>query len=99
MEQVRAAWNELPLRCPHCGNRGHHADVWTRNAGVPFKLVEDVVRSFEFTASLDADGRLAIVADTDSDSVDWESGHKQRLECMACFGDFPLPNDTDVDYE
>ena len=90
---------DLPIVCPHCGNHGHPSDVWPRNAGVPFKLVEDVVRSFEFSADLDENGALDIFGDVETDSVDWESGCNLRIECMACFGQFALPENANVDFD
>ena len=96
-EAPETRWIGLPLRCPHCGNNGADDGKWTTNASVPFKLVEDVIRSFEFRAALEK-GRLSLVADVETDRVDWESGSNQRIECMSCFGDFPVPADADVDF-
>ncbi len=90
---------ELPIICPHCGNHGHEGDVWPRNADVPFKLVEEVLRSFEFSAVVDEKGRLDIMGDVDTDSVDWESGTNLRFECMACFGQFAIPENASVDFD
>lgn len=63
-------WTELPLSCPHCGNHGEEEGPWEINAWEPFKLIEEVVRSWIFSARLDDDGALFLVADTNSDSVD-----------------------------
>jgi|SRR5438105_1341944 len=91
-------WSELPIICPTCGNRGETDDDWERNAAVPFKLVEEVVRSFEFSATVDDAKRLFIAADVETDEVDWESGNGMRIECMACFGQFPIPDGADIDF-
>lgn len=96
-EVPETRWIDLPLRCPHCDNNGAERGNWTTNAAVPFKLVEDVIRSFEFRAEIDGK-RLYLIADVNSDTVDWESGSEQRIECMSCFGDFPLPAGTEVDF-
>jgi len=90
---------ELPIACPHCGNHGHPKDRWTTNAPVPFKLVEDVVRSFAFSATIDKKGALDILGDVDTDDVDWESGSNLRFECMACFGEFAMPKTASVDFD
>lgn len=91
-------WSEIPIVCPSCGNHGEEEGKWSKNAAVPFKLVEDVVRSFEFSADLDEHGRLWVVADVHSDVVDWESGANLRIECMACFDQFPISDSADVDF-
>lgn len=91
-------WAHLPIVCPHCGNHGHDSGAWTVNSDTPFKLVEDVVRSFEFVVEVDVDGMLHLIADVETDSVDWESGQNMRIECMECFGDFDLPENADYDF-
>ena len=65
----------------------------------PFRLLEDVVRTWVFEPRKDADGSLTLVADTDSDDVDWESGTNLRFECAQCFGEFPLPEGVHVEFE
>jgi len=91
-------WRELPIVCPHCGNHGEPARGWETNAWTPFKLVEEVVRSWIFSAR-EKNGKLSLIADTNSDEVNWESGSNLRFECMECFGDFPVPEDAEVDFE
>lgn len=76
-----AIWTSLAIRCPRCGNTGRLGDAWEKNGEVPFKVVEDVVRSWTFSASREADGKLTLVVDTESDDVDWESGTGLRFEC------------------
>ena len=97
-EEPKTKWTELGIVCPSCGNRGHHAGRWRRRARVPFRVIEDVVRSFEFSASKDEGGRLVLLIDTDTDSVDWESGTGFRFECTNCFTSFEMPADVDYDY-
>ncbi len=92
-------WIDLGIVCPYCGNRGDADGGWTTNAWVPFKLVENVIRSFAFAGTKDPDGGLSLVADVETDDVDWESGSDLRLECMQCFGDFPLPDEAGVDFD
>lgn len=94
-----ASWLERPIVCPHCGNHGGSGEKWEKHASTPFKLVEEVVRSWEFSACADVDGRLRLEADTDTDEVDWESGTDLRFECMACFGQFGIPDDAEVSFE
>lgn len=92
-------WNDLGIACPHCGNNGDDSGGWTTNAWVPFKLIEEVVRSFAFAGRREADGGLFLIADVETDSVDWESGSDLRIECMQCFGDFPIPEGAGVDFD
>lgn len=96
---LQTRWDEIPIVCPSCGNHGQRKGRWRTNAAVPFKLVEEVVRSFEFTAGVDDEGKLWIVGDVETDSVDWESGTNLRIECMACFNQFPIPAGTDVEFD
>lgn len=91
-------WSELPLVCPHCGNHGEAGGLWQMNAWTPFKLVEEVVRSWVFEAKIGQGGSLILLADGESDEVDWESGTNLRFECMQCFGQFPVPNDVALDF-
>ncbi len=69
------------------------------NAWTPFKLVEEVVRSWIFSANLGEDGKLSLTADSYSDSVDSESGTNLRFECMGCYGQFAVPEGAEVDFE
>jgi hypothetical protein len=92
-------WNELPIVCPHCGNHGEPKGSWTRNGWTPFRLVEEVVRSWMFSARHDEHGRLIVIGDADHDKVDWESGTNLRFECIACFGQFAIPEGASVDFE
>jgi sarcosine oxidase delta subunit len=94
----QSAWSELPIVCPHCGNHGEPDSEWQANAWVPFKLVEEVVRSWEFAVVGDG-GVLRLTADASSDSTDWESGTNLRIECMQCFGSFPVPGNAAVVFE
>ena len=94
-----ADWSALPIVCPHCGNHGNEDGAWTKNSHTPFRLVEDVVRSFDFVVEPSPDGTLRLVADVETDSVYWESGQNMRIECMQCFGDIDLPANADYDFE
>ena len=69
------------------------------NAWSPFKLVEEVIRSWLFVPQRREDGSLLLIADTASDEVCWESGANLRFECMQCFGDFALPEEVKVDFD
>src|SRR5205814_8883855 len=95
---LETRWSELPIICPTCGNRGETNGEWKRNAAVSFKRVEEVVRSFEFSAVIDNAKRLFIAADVESDEVDWASGKDLRIECMSCFAQFPIPDGADIDF-
>ncbi|HUP44138.1 MAG TPA: hypothetical protein VM779_01360 [Thermoanaerobaculia bacterium] len=97
IEETR--WLDLTIVCPHCGNRGRENGEWNINAWTPFKLIEEIVRSWVFAAERAGDGKISITADTYSDSVDRESGSNLRLECMQCFGEFALPDDARVDWD
>ena len=87
-------WSELPIVCPHCGNHGEPDGTWQANAWTPFKLIEEVVRSWEFTAADDG-GRLRLTANACDESVDSE----HRIECMQCFQSFAIPEGADVRFE
>jgi DNA-directed RNA polymerase subunit RPC12/RpoP len=91
-------WRRLRIVCPYCGNRGLSRGEWRKNAPVPFKLVERVVRSFMFAGDVGPAGSISLLADVDTDEVDWESGDEMKLECMQCFGDFPVPHGVSVDF-
>jgi hypothetical protein len=81
-EQSR--WMELPIRCPHCGNHGEPDGPWEANAWTPFKLIEEVVRSWEFMAADTGDG-LRLTVNACDESIDGESGTSLCIECMQCF--------------
>jgi hypothetical protein len=91
-------WLELPIHCPHCGNHGEPNGAWEANAWTPFKLIEEVVRSWEFTAASRDDG-LLLIANALDESVDCESGTNLRIECMQCFESFGMPEGAQVHFE
>jgi hypothetical protein len=91
----QSPWPELPIACPHCGNHGEPDGPWEANAWTPFKLIEEVVRSWEFSATASG-GALRLIADASDESVDWESGTNLRIECMQCFESFPIPEKAEV---
>jgi hypothetical protein len=97
-EVEQSLWPDLPFICPHCGNHGESDGEWQANAWMPFKLIEEVVRSWEFAAVRDA-SVLRLTADESSDSTDWESGTNLRIECMQCFGSFAVPEGAEVEFE
>ncbi len=97
-EIEQSPWPELPIVCPHCGNHGERDGEWQANAWAPFKLIEEVVRSWEFAAAHDGNV-LRLTADVSSDSTDWESGTNLRIECMQCFGSFAVPEGAHVEFE
>ena len=92
-------WLQLPIVCPHCGNHGERNRNWEKNGWTPFRLIEEVIRSWEFSAAVDGQGKLSLIADTNSDEVNWESGSNLRLECVECFNEFPVPEDAHVDFD
>jgi hypothetical protein len=98
VDRDETRWADLPIVCPRCGNHGEAGGPWEMSAWTPFKLVEEVVRSWVFEAKRAADGSIEIIADGESDQVDWESGANLRFECMQCFGQFPLPDGAAVDF-
>jgi hypothetical protein len=97
-EDEETRWTELPIVCPHCGNHGEAGGEWQTNAWTPFKLIEEVVRSWIFDAGRDESGSLVLIADGGSDDVDWGSGANLRFECMQCFGEFAVPEGVRVDF-
>jgi len=92
-------WTDFSIVCPHCGNRGEDGGEWEVNAWSPFKLIEEVIRSWMFVPKRQEDGSVILVADTGSDKVDWESGANLRSECMQCFGQFEVPAEVKVDFD
>ncbi|MBW3564892.1 MAG: hypothetical protein KY459_09230 [Acidobacteria bacterium] len=90
---------ETFILCPSCGNDGNEDVAWERNAHVPFRLVECVLRSWDFEIREQPDGSPILVGDTNTDTVDWESGDGLRLECCACFNQFSVPEGLEVDFE
>lgn len=88
----------VELRCPHCGNEGEEGDEWEANAPGPFRLVEEVLRSWYFDI-VEREGELLLLADPGTDKVDWESGNGLRIECCACFEHFPIPTNLPVDFD
>ena len=97
-EASETIWTELPIGCPHCSNHGDEGGAWQTNGWTPFRLVEEVVRSWIFEAKGDSSGALLLTADASNDKVDWESGTNLRLECGQCFETFPLPPQTKVEF-
>lgn len=97
MDETR--WTDLLIVCPHCGNHGEADGPWSVNGWTPFKLIEEVTRSWVFSAEMDRAGKLYLTADSNSDDVNWESGTGLRLECMQCFGEFPLPAEAEVNFD
>ena len=97
----QSAWPDLPIQCPHCGNHGEPDGVWEANAWTPFKLIEEVVRSWEFRAER-TDGALVLsanVVDEQVDWQDWQGATNLRIECMQCFESFPIPEAAEVKIE
>ncbi|MFZ2491484.1 MAG: hypothetical protein WA208_08360 [Thermoanaerobaculia bacterium] len=90
-------WAELPIVCPECGSHGEPDKKWSRYSNVPFKIAEDVVRTFDFTAE-QVNGKLGIGIVVDTDDVDWESGIGFTIQCMKCYARFPIPDDADTDF-
>ena len=96
-EFEQSPWLDLPIQCPHCGNHGAPDGEWEANAWTPFKLVEDVVSSWEFEAS-QRDGKLVLTANAVDEQVDWGERNR-RIECMQCFESFPIPEAAEVVFE
>lgn len=99
MDDEQTQWTELPIVCPHCGNHGEDGGEWETNGVTPFRLIEEVIRSWPLTAKRDESGMLILSADASNDKVDWENGTNLRFECGQCFGDFPLPEGVTVEFE
>lgn len=98
-EHVETMWMDLPIVCPHCGNHGEEDGPWQVNGWTPFRLIEEVVRSWTFEAERRDDGTIHLTADSGSDDVDWESGTNLRFECVQCSGEFPLIENVKVEFE
>lgn len=95
----RTPWTELPIRCPDCGNHGERNGEWATWHPVPFKLVENVLRSFMFAASVDKNGVVSLRADVETDDVDWDSGTGMRLQCVQCGREFEVPENSSIDFD
>lgn len=98
VEFEQSRWPELPICCPHCGNHGEPDGPWEANGWTPFKLVEEVVRSWEFKA-VQLGGTLMLTAHSADESVDWESGTNLRIECMQCFQSFAIPDGAELVFD
>jgi len=98
VEATQTEWTDLAITCPHCGNHGEEDGLWMANGWTPFRLVEEVVRSWIFEAQRDDGGTLVLTADASNDKVDWENGTNLRLECVTCFGMFALPQEAKVEF-
>jgi hypothetical protein len=90
----QSPWLDLPIQCPHCGNHGAPDGEWEAHAWTPFKLIEEVVRSWEFEAA-SRDGKLVLTANAVDEQVDWGDTDR-RIECMQCFESFPIPEAAEV---
>jgi hypothetical protein len=95
MEINEIPWMELPICCPQCGNHGAAGGEWEANGWTPFKLIEEVVRSWQFTPAQDGEG-LSMIADSVSET---DPSTTLSIECMQCFELFPLPEKTKVQFE
>lgn len=93
-EFEQSPWLELPIVCPHCGNHGEPEGAWQANAWTPFKLIEEVVRAWEFTAA-ESGGTLCLSAN----ACDGASDASFQIECMQCFESFPIPEGAAVRVE
>lgn len=87
------------IRCPQCGNTGREDDGWSPHAPIPFRIVERVVRSWDVVGARHLDDRNLLLADLETDRVDWESGEGEELQCNACFAEFPLPEGVELEFE
>jgi hypothetical protein len=86
------------LQCPHCGNDGSDEDDWVKQSTAPFRLIENVSRTWEFDA-VKLGATWLLDGDSGTDEVDWDSGDGLRLECCSCFGEFPIPEGFEVDFD
>lgn len=101
MEPYQSAWPDLPIQCPHCSNHGQPDGEWEVNGRTPFKLIEEVVRSWEFRAKRTVQALVlsANAVDELVDWQDWQSATNLRIECMQCFPSFPIPEGAEVVFE
>lgn len=88
-------WPELPICCPHCGNHGEAHGEWQANGWTPFRLIEEVVQSWQFTPVKDGEvlSLIAYAAEGADPSTNLQ------IECVQCFEVFPLPEKTKVQFE
>jgi hypothetical protein len=95
-ELEETPWPELPIQCPHCGNHGEPGGPWEENGWMPFKLFEEVVRSWMFGATREDD---VLLLTADGYSGDWKGETTVSIECQQCFELFPLPEGARVDFD
>lgn len=88
-------WQDLPIYCPHCGNQGKDGGVWEENGWTPFRLLEEVVRSWLFTP-VNRDDGLSLIADV---AAGTDPLSHLQIECGECFGVFPLPEKVNVRFD
>ncbi len=74
---------EKTLTCPQCGN----------NNGSSFQLWEDVIASRD-VFGFNKKGVLEI----SGSSSPGDDSENDRLVCMSCMKDFPIPDDIEVEY-
>ncbi len=89
----------LRIVCPICGNAGERDGAWLYHDSTPFRLVEDVRRSWPFEPKRCDDGGMLAVVDAASDRIDWQNGANRRLACMACLGEFPIGQECQIAFE
>ncbi len=95
MEIDEIDWPELPISCPHCGNHGQAGGEWEENGWTPFRLIEEVVQSWQFTPVERGDG-LSLIADA---AAGTDPLTNLQIECGQCFELFSLPEKTKVQFE
>ena len=95
MEIGEIDWQELPICCPHCGNHGQAGGEWEENGWTPFRLIEEVVQSWQFMPVKGREG-LTLIADA---AAGTDPLTNLQVECGQCFELFPLPEKTKVQFE
>ncbi len=93
--------DEITFTCAQCGYDGTNVGK-LKTANPPldltpffegFRLMELVERTWEFTVE-----DRTIIADTDTDQMDDESGDGYFLLCGACLHRNPLPEGLGIDF-
>lgn len=91
-------WSFAGIVCPTCGNAGIEDGRWLLNDGVPFRIVENLERSWAFRPQR-IGSRVIATIDSAHDRIRWEAGSDRRLECEQCLDQFPIPSSLEIDFQ
>jgi len=77
------------LKCPKCGN-----DSWS-----DMRYLEDIVVYRELRRFNPKADPALVIASGYASGEGYDYGENARLECLACFKEFPLSDEVTIDFE